>query len=189
MNEFLSPKPNQENLPIKVEVATLNDWEDCKNLRIEEISGKDSEMFGFFAKEDLEKEQNKNKEDWQRRLSQDNEFFVLSRVNSQAVGFGNAMKKDNNLWRIRWGFVKEKFRGHGIQKKIIILRLKEILKRGGKIVESGVVAKNEKSFKNLTEIGFKIADTHMIREEIYSYTMTVDLSDPEIIKNINNFVI
>lgn len=185
------PFNKNENLKIKASIATENDWEDCKRLRIQEISGEDSEMFGYIKQEDIEKEENKNKEDWKRRLTSEKQFSTLIHLGNKAVGFGNAIDKGNDLWRIRWGYTDKEFRGLGIQKANIALRLKEILKRGGKKVESGVVAKNMTSLSNLVFFGFKISEKHTVEEidEVYSYTMVIDLTDEEVIKNINNFVL
>jgi hypothetical protein len=177
---------------VKVDIATENNWEDCKRLRLEEISGEDSEMFGYITEKDLESERQKNKEDWKRRLTSGNQFCVLAQVESKAVGLGNAIEKENNLWRIRWGYIEKDFRNQDLHKKIIILRLKEILKRGGKMVESGVVAKNANSLKNLQSIGFKINEKHKkndLSDDVYSYTMLLDLTDEEVIKKINDFVV
>ena len=184
---------DQEKLKPRIELATMDDWEECKRLRILEISGEDSEMFGFVTPEEIEKEvekeKSKTKEDWERRIIDQHQFCALSWVGKNAVGFGNVLDKENGLWRIRWGYVEKEFRNQELHKKNIVVRLREIIKRGGTIAESGVVAKNQNSFRNLQLLGFKISETHMEGEsdKIYSYTMVVDLTDPDVIKKINEY--
>ncbi len=188
--------PHQEQAPVKIEFATIDDWEKCKELRLLEISGDYSEMFGYITEEELEQEKNKTKEEWQNDILSQDKIFVLPKTQTEYAGFGRAIKKSktDTIWRLQWDYVKREFRGQGIQKKMIALRLKEILKRGGTEADAGFIAWNQKSLNNYKSFGFEVSQVHMKNSKVPSpepviYIAKIDLSNPAVIKKIQDFVI
>lgn len=159
------PINKQENIDIKVRIAGPEDWQSYRDLILEAIDGPDQGMFnltpGEEESEQRKKEDKEKTEDkWREEVSDTNERFVmLSFVKDEGVGMGVAMKKDfdgeKDAWRISFGYVKDKFRNSGIQKKLIEERLAEIKKRGGKKVTALVKAHNAPSIGNLEKFGFE----------------------------------
>jgi GNAT superfamily N-acetyltransferase len=186
--------PVQEKQPIKVEIATAKDWEECRKMRLKEIGGEDSEMFGHITENVLKREKDVSKEEWENNLNSPDQIFILLKSSSNSVGFGHAISKGDGLWRLRWDFVERDFRGQSFQEKIIAARLKEILKRGGREAEAGFIAWNKKSLDNYKAFGFEISkvdmkDSKELSPESYGYTAKVDLLNPAVIKKVNGFVL
>lgn len=147
-----------EQLDIKVELATEKDWEVYKELRLLAISGKDKEIMGSTP-EQIVKENARSEQEWKKDLSSDDMFIVLSWNGSNAVGMGRAMEKDEDteLWYMDSGYVRkdEDFRNKGIGKGIFKARLDEIKKRGGKKVFLGIKSNNAPSIHVAESFGFK----------------------------------
>src|SRR3990167_5066012 len=114
-----NPGKNQEKLSVRVEIAAPKDWIIYKELRILALSGKDGRMFGATP-EKIVAANARTDEEWQEDLSLDDE----------PAGMGGAFKKEEGYWRMNSGYVKEKFRGEGLQNRMIALRLKEIQRQG-----------------------------------------------------------
>lgn len=154
-------KYKNEQLDIKVEIATEKDWEAYKKLRLLAVSGKDKEIMGFTP-EQIIKEQAKSEEELKKDLSSQDIFVVLAWNGSNAIGMGRAMEKDEDikLWYMDSGYVKdgESFRNKGIGKKIFRTRLDEIKKRGGKKVFLGIMFNNEPSIHVAESFGCKKID-------------------------------
>ena len=86
------------------------------------------------------------------------------------------------MWRVRNAYVKPGFEGLGVQSKMIALRLREIIKRGGIKAITGIHVDNVISIHNAEKFGFKI--TEKIDENWYQ--MELNLTDSEVIKKIQN---
>lgn len=192
-NPFENPTPKQEKfeapagpeqLEIKMRIATSEDWKAYKDLRLLEISGKDREMFGSNLKMRI-KEKIKSDQQWQHDLSRKDMFILLSLNNSGPVAMSLAAEdhkiSEEGVWHIGWAYVKEDFRGKGIQSKMIAARLLEIKARGGKKVTALVKFNNKKSLDNLEAFGFKNVGS----SEHDEFLMELgDLDSPELIKKI-----
>ena len=173
-------KNREERLAIRVELAKPNDWEACKKIRLHSITGPEAIVMGMTP-ERLQEEMNKTEEQWREETSSEEMFSVLSWDGSEPVGLGRAKKVEEGLWRVRNGYVNEKFRGIGIQPRMIALRLQEIIKRGGNKAVTGIRTDNPVSLHNVYKFGFKIVD---VQDEVWA-TLESDLTDPEVIKKIN----
>ena len=149
-------KYKNEQLDIKVEIATPENWEAYKELMFDAITGDKKEMFRSTP-EKVTIVQNKKENEWKADLSNDNMFIVLSWNGSEAVGMGSARKKDETqgLWNMSHGYVKKDFRNKDIGNKMFKARLDEIIKRGGKKVFLGIEANNENSIHIAEKFGFK----------------------------------
>lgn len=150
-------KYKNEQLDIKVELATEKDWEVYKELKLLAISGKDKEMMGSTP-EQIIKEQAKSEQEWKEDLSRDDMFIVLAWNGSEGVGMARAMEKDEEteLWYIDSLYIKEeKLRNKDIGKKIYTFILEEIKKRGGKKVFLGIRSENASSIHVAESFGFK----------------------------------
>jgi ribosomal protein S18 acetylase RimI-like enzyme len=176
----------------KVELATVDDWEECKRLRLLEVTGEDAKMFGAGPKE-VSVEENRTKEDWQYALSSNDMLFVLSKNGSKSVGLGRAIKEKGKegVWRLGWGYTEKDFRNKGFGTKNSMLRLKELLKRGAKEAMLYVKSDNKDSFRVQESLGFKIVKVYppLIAGEAEDCLMMLDLTNPDVIKKINDFVI
>ncbi len=184
-------KNNQEKFIPKIELATENDWEECKRLRVLEVSGEDAQMFGL-SPEEIEKEKNTTKEDWQNEIKNEDTFFVLSKDGSKAVGFGRAIREKEGQWRMGWGYTEKDFRNKGFGTKNSMFRLKELLKRNATQAKLFVMGDNPASLHVQESLGFKLAGIGPSVKKGQSdliHMMTLDLTDPEVIKKINDFVI
>lgn len=177
MNE--NPFKKQEKLDIKVELATPNDWQACKDLRIFSITGSDADMYGLTP-EEKDEELGKDEAQWRRESCGDEMFSVLSWSGPEAIGLSRAKQEGEGVWRIRNGYVKPDFRNKGIDQKMFSLRLNEIRRRGGTKVVTGIMIKNKVSVHIAEKFGFKIVHS----DDIW-YRMELDLSSPEIIKKID----
>ena len=151
-------KYKNEQLDIKVEIATEKDWEAYKKLRLLAIT-KDKEIMGGTTPEQIIEEQARNEGEWKKDLSSKDMFVVLSWNGSEAIGMGRAREKDEieGLWYMDSGYVKEDgdFRNKGIGKGIFKARLDEIKKRGGKKVFLGILANNTPSIRVAESFGCK----------------------------------
>ena len=154
-------KYKNEQLDIKVELATEKDWEAYKELRLLAIVGKDKELMGSTP-EQIIKEKSRSEEEWKKDLSSQEMFVVLSWNGSNAIGMGRAMEKDGveKLWYMDSGYVKEgeDLRNRGIGKGIFKARLDEIIKRSGKKVFLGIKSNNAPSIHVAESFGFKKVD-------------------------------
>lgn len=178
MNE--DPFKNKEQLAIRVEIAKPEDWQACKELRLLSITSVDARMLGQTP-EEVEKQLNKSEEEWRKETASDEMFSVLAWKGSEPVGLGRVKKVEGEeVWRIRNGYVKEGSRNMNIQTKMIALRLREILNRGGVKAVTGIRVDNPTSIHNAEKFGFKIVET-----EDGWHHMKLDLTDPEVIKKIN----
>lgn len=173
-----NPDSNQEKLDVKIEIATPEDWQACKELRLLSVTGPDAKMFGLTP-ENLQEEKNKSEEEWRKESSSDNMFSVLARSGSNVVGLGRARKVDE-IWRIRNGYVKPEFRNQGISHKMFAIRLHEIQKRGGTKVVTGIRIDNATSLHIAEKFGFKRTGT-----DNDWYLMELDFNDPGVIRKIN----
>lgn len=179
-NPFENKKPTQEQPNLRVEIATPEDWEAYRELRLCAITGKDKDMFEISQHpEEVEKEKNKTEQEWRDALSQKDSFVVLSWKGSQATGMGTVSRKEKYWW-IGGGYVREDLRNGGTGKKIFAKRLLKILeteKQGGIKIRTGMDAENDVSIHIATLFGFK-QTTEDIEEG--DFEMELDLTDPEV---------
>jgi ribosomal protein S18 acetylase RimI-like enzyme len=148
--------PNkQEQLPIKIEIATPKDWKEWSQLRIQALSGRDKDMFGGQnARNDL----TKTEEEWRHDLQREDLFYMLSRLGPEPVGIGRASKRRFNTWMIGQLYFGEKFQGQNLGKSLIEAHIKEIIKRGGKKAIAYVRSFNSRSIHIFKSLGFKKFD-------------------------------
>ncbi len=189
-NKFLNKKveaskpgdadKSQEGLDVKIEMATEKDWQEVKDLRLESILG-ESAQFLAPPPDMLKAELEKRDQEWQSELTpREDMFTVLARIGNEAVGIGRAIKEkdEKDAWRIRWMYVKPKFRNKGIQKKVIDARIKEIKKRGGK--KAIAIISNPISIQNAKSSGFKLSILEKIKGKKHGfYRLEKDLTEPE----------
>ncbi len=178
-NQLDNFKGKQELLDIKVKLASPEDWQACRDLRLLSITGPDAEMFGLTS-EKVEDEKNKDESEWRKETQSRLMFSVLAWNNLKPVGLGRVNMVENGLWRIRNGYVLPEFHGLGIQQKMIALRLREIIKRGGVKAITGIKNNNLISIHNVEKFGFKIIDT-----DKDWHTLESDLTNIEVIKKID----
>ncbi|HEV7423784.1 MAG TPA: GNAT family N-acetyltransferase [Candidatus Paceibacterota bacterium] len=180
-------KPDQEKLNIEIRLANAEDWEACRDLRIEAVTGEDAKMFGVTP-ENREKriiKETRNKDEWISRLT-DKGFGFLAWNGSEAVGVGLAIKDNiNDEWFMYGGYVRENTRG-GVGRKIFAMRLNEILKRGGHRVTMGVKVINGKSIHIAESFGFKRIEKDASPEGFFM--LLEDVNNPEVIGKINQAI-
>ncbi len=182
-------KSSQEQLVIDVEIAGPEDWEAYRDLRLEAISGDDSEMFGEGVKA---RDRAKTDLDWQKDVAPDNKnmFVVLAWHGDEAIGMGIAERreKEEGAWRMTSGYVKKKFRGEGVGKKMFAFRLEDIIRQGGKKVTLGIRAKNAPSLRIPESLGGKIRRTWATELQKISkigwHNVEIDLTDPKVVREI-----
>lgn len=195
---FKNKQQKQEKLAIEIKIAGPDDWEKCKKLRDEAISGEDAEMFGFVPGEEESikestKEKGKKEKDWRKDLSKKDSFIVLAQNDSEPIGIARASQKTEDSWHMGWVYVKDNFRSLGVGKRMIVERLNEIRKRGGSKVT--VFIKNEISLHNCESLGFKKVDVESTQFpkatkekalRLGFYILEIDLTDSEVIKKIDD---
>lgn len=170
--------PTQEKLAVRVEIATEKDWEAYKKIRLESINGPDANMFGPKT---AAKDRAKSNEEWKSDLiTRADHFVVMSWQGSEAIGLSSASeRREKGLWHLGSAYVKPELRG-GLGKKMLALRMREIIRRGGKKVEAGMRPNNEITKHLCGSFGFKKAPPEDVWE-----MMEADLTDPVVIKKIN----
>lgn len=157
-NKPPEPKPSDkaEQLDIKVELATIEDWEAYKKLRLMALTGPDKAMFGA-ARNNVEEEKLQDEDFWKEYLDSKVKFVVLAWHNDEPVGFGRAKETSPTVWRMNSGYVVTECQGKGVGRKLFRVRLEEIKRRGGKIVEALVSSRNKKSLSLALSEGFREA--------------------------------
>lgn len=181
-----------EKLDVKIELATPDDWESYKELRILAITGKEKRMFGSTPKQ-IAIAKAKSEQEWKEDLSSDDMFVMLSKNGFEAVGMGWAKKwgkkEEERIWHMGSGYTKDDFRGKGFGIKNFASRLKNIIELGGKKVTMGVRAENKTSIGIAENFYFKTDDTIPIKLKkffkISGFSMELDLTNPEVIKKID----
>lgn len=143
-----------EKLDVKIELAQPDDWEVCKKMKWEAITGEDAHKFGVTP-ETKEMEAKKGEKEWRDELSNPNMITFLSKNGDDTIGMGRAKKQEECIWRLHNGFVEKEFRDKGIGKKIFQARLNEIIKRGGKKVITLIEITNKPSIHIAESFGFK----------------------------------
>jgi len=183
------PQLYKERFDIKIRLATAEDWQAYKDLRLEAINGPDALMMGFVPKSERddakrEMEINKTEADWRKDLSREDTFCVLFFSGTRAVGMGWAKKnKREGNWQMFSGYLKKEFRDSNIGKKIFATRLKEIMVRGGRRVTLAVKADNNISIHIAESFGFKRVGEN---NDTFGFFMTLeDVNNPETIQKID----
>ncbi|HTE48875.1 MAG TPA: GNAT family N-acetyltransferase [Candidatus Paceibacterota bacterium] len=183
-NSFENQKPPQEQLALRIEIATEKDYEAYKKLRIEAVTGSDAQMFGVTP-EEVVIEQSRSDSEWKESLSGDDKFIILLWGGTEAIGCVRArMTKEKGVWSLSSGYIKPGFRGQGIGKKMYAAPLREIKKRGGEKVQIGVNIVNEKSLNIAQIFGFKSVIVTNVKGRDWN-EMDLDLTNPEVIKKID----
>jgi ribosomal protein S18 acetylase RimI-like enzyme len=186
---------DSEKLGIKIELATPDDWESCKRMRVELLSSSDASMIVNVKSEidkKLKKEEVKKEKEWKEELSDKNKFTFLSKNGSEVIGMGRAKQKKKGTWVLYSGYIRKEFQGKGIGKRMFALRLKEIINRGGIKALVGVRINNDKSMNIAKYFDFKtknILSASMMAKKILLpkwKVLEADLTNPEIIKKIEN---
>ena len=151
------PFKKKEVLNIKIEKATVKDWEAYKKLRLEAIEGPDREMFGSTL-ELIQKEQARTEEEWKTDLSSGDMFVFLVRNNADPIGFGIVTKESEvGAWRLRSGYMQKDFRSREerIGKQLFEARLNQVKKMGATKARLAVKAHNATSIHIAESFGFK----------------------------------
>jgi len=174
-------KNKQEKLDIKVGLATPEDWQTCKELRLSSLTGPGGRMLGVTP-ELIQKLMDQTEQEWREETESRTMFSVLAKSGDMSVVLGRVRQEGEGLWRVRNAYVKPGFEGLGVQSKMIALRLREIIKRGGIKAITGIHVDNVISIHNAEKFGFKI--TEKIDENWYQ--MELNLTDSEVIKKIQN---
>jgi ribosomal protein S18 acetylase RimI-like enzyme len=180
MEEF---RPKNEKLDLKVRLATIEDAEVCRQLRVEAVSGPERKNFGVTDENLEERIDAEINRDWASDLSDLLKFTVLVYAGNEAVGVGRAIEEEDQTWYLYAGYVKPKFRG-GAGKKLFAGRLREIQHRGGEKVYMGVKEFNDVSIGLATSFGLKKVEKTGTKEESL-YMELDDVNSPEVIKKIN----
>jgi len=162
-------KDFQKNLDVKIKLATPEDWQKCRDLRLEAITGEDREMFGLTPEEETI-EKNKSEQEWRAESNSDTMFSVLAWNDAEAIGLARAKQEEEKVWRIRNGYVKPEFRKMGIGQKMFALRLGEIKRRGATKVRTGIKPDNVASLHVAEKFGFK-----KVSQDENFITMELDL--------------
>ncbi len=184
-NQFNKPPGKPEKLDITVKVAHPDEWEDCQRLRILSVTGSEEEKEKMgVTPELLNSILNAPEDVWRAETNSKTMFSVLARDGAKAFGLGRAIELEKGFWKIRNAFVEKEYRGLGTQAKMTAVRLQEIIiKRGGTKAMTWIEIDNLPSIRSNEKFGFKVA-----RIEDGGYTMELDLTDPAVIKKINEIL-
>jgi ribosomal protein S18 acetylase RimI-like enzyme len=173
-------KKNQEQLEVRVEIASKKDAQAYKTIRIKSLKSEEGIMLGVTP-EMLQKAENRTDEEWEKDLTSDSMFVVLAWKGSETIGIGMAIEREPQIWHMRAQYVEGGLRNEGTGKKLSAVRLKEIIKRGGIKVDLGVKADNATSIHIAESFGFEKVEEDSSPEGFY---MELDLSDPVVSGNV-----
>jgi len=180
-NDLNLIKNTSEKLDLKVELATKEDLEGYKKLRLEAVKGGDAEMFAATP-ESIKKEEEKTDKQWIEDMLGPNSFIVVARNGDEIIGMGAARKEteDGSQWRMRQGYVQPKFRNspERIGRQMFQARLDEIKKRGAKSVMTVVKSNNAVSTHIIESFGFKKVSEHSGDTGLF-IIYELDLTKPE----------
>lgn len=164
-NPFQNKQIEQEKLDVKVEIATEKDWEECKRLRIQAITGEDAKMFGSNIKR-ITSELEKGEKEWQELFGED-KFVVLSRDGSKAIGMVRAYEtKEKGVWYIGQLYVDKDARKTGAGKKMMQESIEEIKRRGGRKISAFIKNNNIKSHNLCESFGFKKVNPLLLKDSL-----------------------
>ncbi len=196
-NPLENKKSKQEKLDVRIEVAKLDDWEAYKKLRLMGISGSDSATFGITEEDKIKRikeETLRTEKEWKADLSREDMFVLLAWNGSIPTGLVRAERKTNEWWHMGWLYVPDEFKRKGIGRKIMAAELNKIIKENGIKASGFIKDDNEKSINNLESLGGKKVDSNLTGysketkkrgRELGFSVYEVDLTDPEVVKKIN----
>jgi len=145
-----------EQLGVKIELATEEDWEDYKNLRIEAINT-DPDAFSLTDKKKAARQINRDVSEWKNDTKE--QIVVLSKQNSRAVGMTKGIKREEGVFSINAVYVTPDFRkrntGADVAREMIEKVLEEIKKNGGTQARLWVKSSNDNAIKLYENLGFK----------------------------------
>lgn len=144
-------KGAQENLDIKVEIASEKDWEDYKRIRVEAIE-KDPEVFGRYFKQDAPVERDRSDQEWKDDIK--DSIIVLSRNGSEVIGVVKGAQ-EGGIWKIHSVYLNKDFQKRGIASQMLKIVLDEERKRGAKRVRLWVLSERKEPIKLYEKFGFK----------------------------------
>lgn len=185
---------NSEKLDIKIELATPNEWEECKKMRIDLLTSSDANMIVSTQnkiKDKLKKEEKKGEKEWKEELSDANKFTFLSKNGLEPIGIGRAEKKKKGVWVLYNGYIKKEFQEKGIGKRMFAMRLREIIKRGGTKAVVCIKLNNDKSMNIAKYFDFKSKNIFLASVMAKKILLPewkifeTDLTNPEVIKKID----
>ncbi|MDE2399428.1 MAG: GNAT family N-acetyltransferase [Patescibacteria group bacterium] len=183
-NPLENKKSKQEKLAVKIEMATKEDWETYKALKLASIDASDDiEMLGMTQK-DIETQKNKTDEGWKTELAPNNLKFILLAFNGpEAIGAISAkqVEAEDKIWYIYGSYIKPEFRRMGLGENILAICLDDIELRGGTKATMRVNEKNEKQFNLIGKFFFKVQRPQLLWGE---YVLETDLTDERVIKKI-----
>lgn len=179
----------KEKLAISLRLATPEDWETVKDLRIEAITGEDKEMFFGDHPEWAEGDKTKTEKEWKSELLDQKNFTILSYNNDKVVGFGRGWEnpKHPGAYYIGHAFTKKEFRGNDAGKKVFASRLREVINRHGKLITHGVWHKNDKMIGISESFGFKKIFDKPNDDGFYAMALS-DLDNPVLLKQISEIL-
>jgi predicted GNAT family acetyltransferase len=200
INKNLIPKDvpevdenSSEKLDIKFKIATPDDWEECKRMRILSLASDDGVMLGVVSgnrEEILKKENEKGEKEWKDELSNSNKIIFLLENGNESIGLSRATQSEKGIWDLYNSYIKKEFQGHGFGKKLFATRLKEIIKHGGKKARGFLVLSNDKNLHIAKSLGAKVVNKISAIAKYGTRTINynvieINLTDPEVIKKID----
>lgn len=145
---------NQEK-NIKTRIATPEDWQVLKNIRLLALDSDDAEMFGPKI---TAIDKARSDEDWKAELNPDkkDQFYLLSFSGQDAIGMLKvSYYREADDWYISSAYTKEDSRGKVFPRAVIALIIEEVKKRGGSKLGIGVRKINVRSMRLYELLGFK----------------------------------
>jgi hypothetical protein len=185
-------KDAQERLHIEIRVAGPEDWEAYKQIRTIAVNSKDANFLNTIevVKDKIRNTVNDN-EKWKKDLNRDDFFVFLAWSQNNVVGMGYAVDQGKGIWRLGGGYVLDNFRGIHVGRKMWTARIREIQKRGGLKVVTGIKYKNKKTQNLAQSIDFQEVDfltrvmrTKSIITPLIFQGFELDLTDPKVIKHL-----
>lgn len=182
-----------EKLDFKIELASPDDWEMCKKMRIMSLASDDGGMLGVTSEnreEILKREEEKGEKEWREELSDVNKIIFLPKNGLEPIGLSRATKATKGAWNLHNTYIEKDFQNKGFGKKLFATRLQEIIKRGGTEARGFLVHDNDKNLHIAEYFGAKLANrisaiakygTRTIKYNV----IELNLTDPEIINKIN----
>ena len=157
-----APKYTEEQLVIRVEIATEKDWEAYKKIRLSALEHNAYESAPKKLAKRLEEERHKSPEKWQKDLRTMNSIVILAWNGSEPVGMARAVRHSKEWWNLQQAYVKEEFQEGagkkiwGIGRRMFDGRLDAIERRGGSWVTLLVLKNKEDLIRKYERRGFKV---------------------------------
>ncbi|HEY9481075.1 MAG TPA: GNAT family N-acetyltransferase [Candidatus Paceibacterota bacterium] len=139
---------------IQFHIASSNDWEKFRDLRLFGLATDPQAFGGNFANES-----ERDETEWRKRLGAFDRFFFIAEKEGIFVAVAGAKQVGPTRWMLIAVYTKPEFRGQGLAQKLTNFVLIETKNRSGEIVELMVNVDQKDAVRVYEKTGFKIVKT------------------------------